>query len=242
VRLDDRVTIATPEGVALELVLAGLGSRFIARLLDTIIQGLTIFALIGGAALTSASGAVRAIVIVLSFLVFFAYDIPFEVLNGGRTIGKLAAGIKVVGRHGEPVGFFTSATRNLMRLVDFLPVFYLAGVITIVANDRDQRLGDLAAGTIVVRAKFPGVGANIAAPITVPIEAVATWDVSTILSDELVTIRHFLDRRLALPGPVRSYFGSALAARIAPKVAGAPYDAHPEYLLEGIVVAKQARG
>ena len=56
-----------------------------------------------------------------------------------------------------------------------------------------------------------------------------------------MTIRHFLDRRLTLPWSVRSYFGSTIAARVAPMIAGAPYGAHPEYLLEGIVVAKQQR-
>ena len=68
------------------------------------------------------------------FLVIFAYDVPFELLNGGRTIGKLAAGIRVVGGGGEPVAFLASAIRNILRIVDFLPVFYLAGSISIVAS------------------------------------------------------------------------------------------------------------
>ena len=240
-RLDDRVTIATPEGVTIELVLAGLGSRFVARLLDTVIQLAIIFALAIGMAITSAPGAVRATGIVLLFLVVFAYDVPFELLNGGRTIGKMAAGIRVVAGGGEPIAFLASAIRNILRLIDFLPVLYATGAVTIVATSRDQRLGDLAAGTLVVRDKFPGVGAVVAAPMTVPAEAVATWDVSALDQDDLVTIRQFLDRRLTLTWPVRSHFGTALAARVAPMVAGVPYGAHPEYVLEGIVVAKQRR-
>ena len=90
--LDDRVTIATPEGVSLELVLAGVGSRFVARLLDMLIQGVIIFALVLGIYVTSAPGTVRAVVRVLLFLVVFGYDVPFEVWNGGRTVGKAAAG------------------------------------------------------------------------------------------------------------------------------------------------------
>ena len=74
-----------------------------------------------------------------------------------------------------------------------------------------------------------------------PVDAVATWDVSALDQDDLATIHQFLDRRLALPMPVRAYFANELAARVAPKVAGAPYGTHPEYLLEGVVVAKQAR-
>jgi uncharacterized RDD family membrane protein YckC len=241
VLLDDRVTIATPEGVSLELVLAGVGSRFVARLLDTLIQGAIIIALALGIAYTSSPGVVRALARVLLFLVIFAYDVPFEVLNRGRTIGKVAAGIRVVGDLGEPVHFFTSAIRTILRVVDFLPIFYIAGVISMVATRRDQRLGDLAAGTLVVRERFPGVAAGTGAPPTVPVEAVATWDVSAIDQADLATIHQFLDRRLALPLPVRNYFAAQLAARIAPRVAGAPYGTHPEFLLEGVVVAKQAR-
>ena len=240
-RLDDRVTIGTPEGVQLELVLAGLGSRFVARLLDSVIQLAIIIALAVGVGVSSAPGFLRAIVAVLVFLVVFGYDVPFEVLNDGRTIGKMTAGIRVVGRQGEPIGFVTSANRNIMRIVDFLPVFYVTGVVSIVATAQDQRLGDLTAGSIVVRDKFPGLLPNAYAPITVPAAAVATWDVSALDNEDVSTIRHFLDRRLALPGPVRTYYATALASRVGPKVAGAPYATHPEYLLEGIVVAKRER-
>ncbi len=239
--LDDRVMIATPEGVSLELVLAGVGSRFIARLLDTLIQVAIIIALALGIYFTSAPGIVRAVVRVLLFLVTFGYDVPFEVLNGGRTIGKAAAGIRVVGGLGEPVGFLASAIRNILRIVDFLPALYIGGVIAMVATPRDQRLGDLAAGTIVVRDRFPGLGNDPSAPPTVPVEAVASWDVSALDQVELATIHQFLDRRLALPIPVRAHFASELALRVGPKVVGAPYGTHPEYLLEGVVVAKQAR-
>jgi hypothetical protein len=93
----------------------------------------------------------------------------------------------------------------------------------------------------VVRERFPGLTTDVHAPATVPVDAVATWDVSAIDAAEVATIHQFLDRRLALPLPVRAHFAGELAARVAPKVAGVPYGAHPEYLLEGVVVAKQAR-
>ncbi len=240
-RLDDRVTIATPEGVTLDLVLAGLGSRFVARLLDTVIQVSIIIALAIGGYAFGASGALLAVGVIVIFLVMLAYDIPFELFNGGRTIGKMTAGIRVVGGGGEPIGFLGSAIRNILRLVDFLPVLYLTGAITIISTERDQRLGDLAAGTIVVRDKFPGLESAVLAPLTVPSEAVARWDVSAIDAQDLATIRQFLDRRLMLAWHVRTYFGTALAARVAPMVAGAPPNAHPEFLLEGVVVAKQQR-
>ena len=239
-QLDDRITIATPEGVAIDVVLAGLGSRFLARLLDSVIQILAIIALAVMIGAADGSGIVRAVVIVLIFLVVFVYDVAFEVLNHGRTPGKLAAGIRVVGDAGEPVRFLASAIRNIVRLVDFLPVFYLVGSISIVATRHDQRLGDLAAGTVVARDRFPGL-AHAAAPITVTPDLVATWDVSAIRPEEVHAVRQFLDRRLSLRWPARSYFAVDLANRLAPRVVGVPPNSHPEYVLEGIVVAKQHR-
>jgi uncharacterized RDD family membrane protein YckC len=240
VQLDNRVTFATPEGVTLELVLAGLGSRFLARLLDTVIQLALIFALAIGVGVSGSPGWAQAIGAVAMFLVIFAYDIILETLNNGRTIGKLAAGIRVVGRSGEPVRFLASAVRNIARIVDFLPALYLTGTISMIATQRSQRVGDLAAGTIVARERFPGL-AHTPAPITVTADAVATWDVSAVNASELQAVRHFLDRRLELRWPARSYFASDLANRLGPKVAGIPANSHPEYVLEGIVVAKQGR-
>ncbi len=240
--LDDRVTIATPEGVSLELVLAGVGSRFVARLLDTVIQVAIIIALGIGIYEASAPGIVRAFLRVFVFLVVFFYDVPFEVLNRGRTPGKAAAGIRVVGTVGEPVGLLASAIRNIFRIVDFLPVFYVVGVVSIVSTSRDQRLGDLTAGTVVVRERFPGVANGTSAPAdrsgTRPSPR-GTCQPSTPI--DLVAIHQFLDRRLSMTYPVRTYFAEQLAARSAPKVVGPPYGLHPEYLLEGVVVAKQAR-
>jgi uncharacterized RDD family membrane protein YckC len=240
VQLDNRVTFATPEGVVLELVLAGLGSRFLARLLDTVIQGGLIIALAIGISATRAPGWILALSFVFIFLIVFAYDVLFETLNNGRTIGKQAAGIRVLGQGGEPIRFLASAVRNIVRIIDFLPVFYLVGSISIVVSQHDQRLGDLAAGTIVARDRFPGLG-HAAPPITVTPDAVATWDVSAVSTNEVQAVRQFLDRRLELRPPARAYFATDLVNRLSPKVAGIPPNSHPEYVLEGIVMAKQVR-
>ena len=239
-QLDNRVSSATPEGVTLELVLAGLGSRFLARLLDTVIQLALVAALAIAVNASGSPGWLQAIAIVLTFLIVFAYDIILETLNNGRTVGKLAAGIRVVGRNGEPVRFLASAVRNIARILDFLPLLYLIGTISIVTTPRGQRVGDLAAGTIVARDRFPGL-AHAPAPLTVTPAAVATWDVSAVTPNELQAVRHFLDRRLELRWAARSYFAVDLANRLGPKVAGVPANSHPEYVLEGIVVAKQSR-
>lgn len=251
--LDDSITISTPEGIEIDLVLAGLGSRFLATLLDTLIQAGVIVALAvalgvlgGGFAGEGAGGWAEAFFYLSVFLVVFGYHVAFETLVSGRSPGKRAAGIRVVRLGGEPVGFLASVIRNTVRLLDFLPFLYGTGMVAIVASEKNQRVGDIAAGTLVVRERSGGVGnpAQVAlwtSSITVTAEAVATWDVSAITADELRVIRHFLDRRLQLAWDPRARLAWELVSRLGPKVAGAPANVHPEYLLEGIVVAKAAR-
>jgi uncharacterized RDD family membrane protein YckC len=240
---DDRVTIATPEGVELELVLAGLGSRFMAALLDVVIQLGAIFALAVVFAPVGDSGYVVAAYLVAAFLILFAYDIVLETWNRGRTVGKLAAGLRVVRTGGEPVGFLTASVRNFLRLADFLPAFYVVGVITILVTSRNQRLGDLAAGTFVVRerrvATAPAGTYLPPAPTDAPY---LEWDVSGVGAEDLATVRRFLDRRVSLQPAARAHLATDLAARIQPKVVGAPDGWHPESFLEAVVAAKTSRG
>ncbi len=241
--LDDQITIATPEGVEVDLVLAGLGSRFLARFVDSLVQFVIILALLA-VTLALPNGWIVAFMIVIDFLVFFAYDMIFEVLASGRTPGKRAAGLRVVRSEGQPVGFVASLVRNVVRLIDFLPSAYLAGAITIVVSRHNQRLGDLAAGTVVVRerdARPQAAGWTSWSRPTVPLDAVAGWDVSAVTPAEVAAVRTFLDRRLTLPPDARARFAHELASRLGAKVSGIPDGAHPEYVLEGVVVAKEPR-
>ena len=252
---EDRVTIATPEGVHVDLTLAGLGSRFIAALIDTIIKvvaslGFFIF-LFGGSALlggseVSAVGA--AFFYVIMFAIWFGYDVVFETLMAGRTPGKRWTGLRVVRMGGRPVGFIASSIRNTVRFVDFLPSLYLVGMIAVLVTRMNQRLGDLAAGTVVVREqpvapppKPPNPAHGYLAPLPVPVpSSVETWDVSAITSDDLATIRRFLERRGHLTPHARMHLAQELAARLQPKVVGAPPLA-PEAFLEYVNVAKARR-
>ena len=240
--LDDRVTIATPEGIELELILAGVGSRFAAELLDVVVQLGAIFALAIVIGPVGNNGFVIAAYLVVVFLILFAYDIVLETWNRGRSVGKLAAGLRVVRVGGEAEGFLTAAVRNFLRIVDFLPAFYVVGVISIMATSRNQRLGDLAAGTLVVRERRPAL---TPAATYVPPPAAASyieWDVSAVSPEDVVTLRQFLERRLSLSPGARAHLATDLAARVRPKVVGAPDGWHPESFLEGVVVAKTARG
>jgi uncharacterized RDD family membrane protein YckC len=243
---DDRVTIATPEGVDLEIVLAGLGSRFGATLLDLVIQFGAIIALSLTLGVGGNSGYVIALYLILVFLVLFAYDLVLETWNQGRTIGKLAAGIRVVRANGQPVNFLTSAVRNLIRIIDFLPLFYGIGMIAVVVTPKNQRLGDLAAGTYVVRERRAAAPAPMPAwtpPATTEAPYMA-WDVSAVTPDEMTTVRQFLDRRLTLEPHARAQLAWDLATKLRDKVAGTDDRSAPtpEAFLEGLAAAKAARG
>lgn len=242
--LDDRIGIATPEGVEVELVLAGLGSRFAATLLDLVIQVGVILALALVLGSVGNGGYVIAIYLVLVFLVFFAYDIVFETWNSGRTIGKMAAGTRVVRTGGQPEGFGASAVRNLIRIIDFLPAFYLVGMVAILVAPRNQRLGDLAAGTYVIRERGRAMAPIRAWSPPVAVGEYMTWDVSGVSLEEVATIRRFLERRSALEPHARIRLGLDLANRLRPKVAGIDDGSPPsvESFLEGVAAAKAARG
>jgi uncharacterized RDD family membrane protein YckC len=245
---DDRVTIATPEGVDLDLRLAGLGSRFVATTIDLLIQSAIIVA--AGLALVGVeifseesvvSGAGAAVFSVVLFLIIAGYDILFEVLASGRTPGKRWTGLRVVRSGGQPVGFITSTIRNLLRLVDFLPFSYLVGIVSILVTRRNQRLGDVAAGTLVVRERVGDV--HRARPVPPPgvLDAELAWDVSAITGDELAAVRSFLERRAGLTSEARVLLAERLAERLRDKVPGAGASGGNEAFLEQLAAVKAAR-
>lgn len=156
----DQLSIDTPELVAIEMPLAGIGSRFIALLIDYLIwgAGFTLLGLLFAVILPSilAYSQVTAtwamgLAILLFFLLNWGYFTLFEAFWNGRTPGKRVARIRVIQRSGRPIGLFESMARNLVRYIDQLPGFYAVGVITMFVTSQHQRLGDLAAGTLVVR-------------------------------------------------------------------------------------------
>lgn len=239
--LDDRLSIDTPEGVSIEVTLAGLGSRFGAALVDIAIQGVLLLVLL--LALTMAGstlsgdlsvflmgvGALALAVIVLG------YYIVFEALNGGRTPGKAVFGIRVASVDGAPVGLGAVSLRTLMRLVDFLPAAYAVGAFAIVTNNRNQRLGDMVANTVVIRDR-------LAAPPPAPrVEGKALgWDVSSLNDAEVGLVRRFAARRHDLASEARHRLASDLAARLRSRVAGGERLADEEFLLQ-ILVERDAR-
>jgi uncharacterized RDD family membrane protein YckC len=241
VQYEDRITIATPEGVHLELSLAGVGSRFASAIVDLLIQlALLIAIFVGGVAVFGESGFTIAAITVTGFFVLAAYDILFEVFASGRTPGKGLNGLRVVRTDGSPVGFFTSAVRNTLRLVDLLPAGYLAGIVCILVTRRNQRLGDLAAGTLVVRERRPQTRSAFV-PAMRPDAPWQSWDVSAVSAAELGAVRRFLDRRDELTYAARNKLAFELEDALRPKVAGVQGQVHGETFLEQLAAAKAAR-
>lgn len=240
-RYEDVISTDTPEGVALEMTLAGVGSRFAAALIDAAIQGAALIALAVFAAVGPSSPLTVVFVTLGSFAVFFGYDIAFETRASGKTPGKRVSGLRVVRLGGEPVTFRSSSIRNLLRVIDLLPGMYLVGIVTILVSQHNQRLGDLAAGTLVVR-DLKGAAPSTPMILTPELAAAtADWDVSMVRPEDLAVVRRFLERRLSLDSGARSRLARDLAARIRPNVAGPPDGMPPESFLEAVVTAKAAR-
>jgi uncharacterized RDD family membrane protein YckC len=248
VEYEERTRIATPEGVELELVLAGLASRFMAEIVDAALIVLGVLALIAVAAIAGGTAGLVIVSIAIGGLMLLSvcYHVAFEVLAAGRTPGKRINRLRVVMDGGGPVGLRASAVRNLLRLLEGPPLFYVPAVVAILATRRNQRLGDLAAGTLVVRE--PGEPRRRRRKATAaeqtalaPGLRLAEWDVSAITQEELAAIRSFLARRDMFAPAARRGLARELAERLGAKVAGQPPGLPAETLLEGIAAAKSAR-
>ena len=148
--LDTAYSIETPEGVNLELSTAGLVVRFLAWTIDLLIRVMAY--LILAVAFGSFGDFGTGLFLVALFLIEWLYPVLFEVYKQGQTPGKKAMKIKVLQDDGVPVGWATSLIRNLLRTVDFLPLFYCFGIVSMLLTRDFKRLGDLAAGTVVVYA------------------------------------------------------------------------------------------
>ncbi len=154
---DERMVVSTPELVSFGYELAGLGSRSLAALLDSVILVVLLFAVgrgataLGGATGNSELALLLGVVVGLALVLgyYWAQEVAFN----GQTVGKRAVRLRVVSDGGGPITFSQAAVRNLVRIVDFLPAYYAIGMVALFINGHGKRLGDLAAGTVVVRDK-----------------------------------------------------------------------------------------
>lgn len=223
--MNEVISIPTPEHSTLEFELAGFGSRFAAQFIDLlllvgIVAALTgvaalaglldLSALAGDSAATANTWAVALLVLVIFGLVW-GYFVLFEWLLRGSTPGKKELGIRVIREDGLPIGFREAALRNLLRAADALPPpVYILGTIVMHLDSRGRRLGDLVAGTLVVRQKFEhlaetATGAAWAARVERGHSRQAiTLPGGSLTPRQLDLIEQFLSRRLQLSPERRS--------------------------------------
>ncbi|HLZ94744.1 MAG TPA: RDD family protein [Candidatus Dormibacteraeota bacterium] len=152
---DSELIVSTPERVSFGYQVAGLGTRAIAQILDLLIVTaiLIVISIAAAAAATMTSSSILAdlIVVIGFFLTIFGYFWASEAMWSGQTLGKKAFRLRAVGDRGEPLTWVQAGIRNVVRIVDFLPYGYGIGVVVLFVNGKGKRLGDLAAGTIVVK-------------------------------------------------------------------------------------------
>jgi uncharacterized RDD family membrane protein YckC len=221
----EQLNIDTPEQIALELPLAGIGSRFLAIAIDTLIQvalyilTAIVFVIMLPLGFSMFNFLPRligpALAIFILFAIYWGYFAIFEILWKGQTPGKRFAGIRVIKESGRPINAFEAVGRNLMRAVDVLPGIYGVGLVCMMLNRQSRRLGDFVAGTVVVHEK--------------PSEDVRpSWNTSTesssstpalgqMTAEELVLIETYLSRRWELDPEVRLRTAIQIADRIKAK-------------------------
>lgn len=241
----EKLTIETPEQIALEFPLAGVGSRFLALAFDSLVQGAMIGAL-GIVALmvrlvvpTRGFAAMGpwtfAILLAAAFVVYSAYFAIFESIWAGQTPGKRLVGLRVIDVTGRPMTVYAAIVRNVLRLVDQLPGFYAIAIVSVLVTERHQRLGDLAAGTVVVHERVERIADT---PRGEPAVRHGAHQLSV---DEIVLIEGFLRRRGDLDSWVRLQTGRQIAARMTARLGlGAIED--EERFLEQLAAEYRASG
>jgi uncharacterized membrane protein SpoIIM required for sporulation/uncharacterized RDD family membrane protein YckC len=224
--LDQVAQVETPEQVVLTFTIAGIGSRAAAALIDALILGLIFAAsaIIFGNVVGSvgrrfvsagqAGGLILALWVLFTFALLWGYYVLFEGLWDGQTPGKRVIGLRVVRDGGFSITFAASAIRNIMRLIDAQPgIMYFVGLVSVIVSPSGKRLGDYAAGTIVVRER--AVTERGAAGASPPPDASTT---ANLTDDEFELLDRYEQRRASLDPERALHFETDLATRFRPRV------------------------
>jgi uncharacterized RDD family membrane protein YckC len=244
--LDNELAVETPEHVELNFVLASVGNRFLACAIDHIIQLLLIICILGVAGTFEASlpqiglNWAFALLILMGFVIVFGYFVLFETWLSGQTPGKRWLKLRVVREDGRPITFYEALIRNLVRLVDTMPFpSYFVGIASIFFSEQYRRLGDYAAGTVVVKERsteaptFRELFESDMAPKNraTPSISISTYALRSITKMEMKAVDAFLNRRLKLDPQRRHYLAYQIAAPLMIKLQIAA-NIHPEVFLE----------
>lgn len=222
----DKLTIETPELIPLEFPLAGIGSRFLAVAVDTLIQfGVTLVLGVTGIVVFAASFShvrragiwVLAIFGLAYFLLQFGYFAGFEAWWNGQTPGKRHLHLRVIKDSGRPISVYDSVARNFLRIVDSLPGFYGIGIVAMLLNTENKRLGDFVAGTVVVHEK-PLPSHTKVAPTAASTPGSCGYDPSRLAEEEFQLLEAFLARRGQLAPKVRREMARRVVQRVGAKL------------------------
>lgn len=239
-------TVVTGEAVAVDLRLARPPSRAIALFLDLIVQGLALVAvtfLIGAVQpnLDPAAGAALSLVVTLA--VALGYPVALETLWNGRTLGKAALGLRVVRDDGGPIRFRHALVRGLVGVIVERPglTLGLAALVAMLVSHRSKRIGDLAAGTVVLQERVPSRGGAIAVMPPPLAGWASTLDLSGLGDDLALAVRQFLARAPQLSPWARDDLGQRLTAAVAACVRPAPPPGTPGWAYLSAVLAERRR-
>lgn len=214
--------VVTPEAVVLEFATAGLGSRTAGELLDLLVMYAVAFALTFAVTLlSSATGSTAAVIVGLTgwLVIFVGYPVAMESLWDGRTLGKAALGLRVITVEGAPIRFRHAMIRGVLAVIEIY-LFFPIAVVLVFVTKREQRLGDLLAGTIIVRERADRSMALSGRPVSFPppwgLEAyTASLDVSRLSSEQYGLVRSFLLRIQSFSFDARMSVATRLANAVA---------------------------
>jgi uncharacterized RDD family membrane protein YckC len=274
----DQLSIETPEQVELTFDVAGIGSRAVGAIIDVLILVAFYVAVIVALVLLASSGSAVggkageeldtagkwaiAIIIFLNFLLVWGYFVLFEALWRGQTPGKRVMKLRVIQDSGRQITFFEALARNLLRFIDYMPGIYFVGFVAMLCNRRNKRLGDLVAGTLVVReprdeqplltaaptsilgqstapTATPSLSAPSATPWVRPVEPLFPADaIARLTAQDLLVIDTFFGRVLDLALDTRAQMAARIAQQMCAKMQqplpGGPDAPGPERVLEAI--------
>lgn len=246
--MPNQIGVVTPEAVLLDFETAGVGSRTAARVIDSIIQGLVLFAAVMLLALLGDMGGPSWVgVVIAMFVIFgtiFGYPALFETFWSGKTPGKACFGIQVVTLEGGPISFRHAAIRSALGVVEIAASSGALAFLVVLLTRRNQRIGDVLAGTLVLRQRS-GAHDPVAMRF-VPVEGtedfVATIDVSRLTAEEYQTVRSFLLRARDMTAVSRDEVATQLANQMVARLTlNPPASMTPMQLLVGVAAAYQRR-
>src|SRR5215208_8442511 len=236
---EEVLIIETPERVPLHFALASIGNRFLACAIDHAIQGLVLALILVTSiilanfssverAVSSAPKWVFAVMILLVFLTFDGYFAFFEWIWSGQTPGKRWLKLRVIREDGRPITFWEASVRNLLRPLDMFPMgSYSIGLIAVFASTRDQRIGDMVGGTVVVRereAEAPEFAKVFSTPVSDPAMRRSfkpvdfTASLNSLTESEIQVVETFLRRRWELGDTPRQWMAWRVALPILYKI------------------------